>query len=54
MTVKIIGEGDQTYPVLSIDRWNVFTLGTPGSGVRTVGGDRCIEVPEPWSPEPTP
>lgn len=47
MTVRIQGEGDQTYPVLSIDRWNVYTLGTPGGGVRTVGSDRCVEVPDP-------
>jgi hypothetical protein len=46
MNVKVIGEGDQIYPVLSIDRWNVYTLGMPGGGVRTIGGDRLEEVVE--------
>jgi hypothetical protein len=46
MTVKIIGEGNQEYPVLAIDRWRNFTLGMPDGGVRTVHEGRLIQVPE--------
>ncbi len=52
MTVKIVGEGNQEYPVLAIDRWRNFTLGMPEFGVRTVHEGRVTQVPEvPDSPK---
>jgi len=58
MKVKILGEGDQQYEVLSVDRWKVYTLGMPSGGIRTMSADRLIEVPEGTGglvpPDPTP
>jgi len=52
MMVTVNGEGDKTYPVLSIDRWGVYLLGNPDGSTRSVGADRVTVVPETAPPSP--